>query len=187
MVRTRALVSGIVITACLVGLGLAAMASASDDNRPSSRQIAFAQQVSDLMVNEIVAALFQEFDETTPQNVEHGKQAISLIFNDLNRDMRLIGAFAPLLGGGNDRPGDRFEQTALRTALTTGEPQTAVQKVNDTWVYRRSVPLSNTLHPNCVLCHTNFTSEFFEQTNNPNQMVGALVLSVPIRTSSSNH
>jgi hypothetical protein len=71
--------------------------------------------------------------------------------------------------------------------LTTGEAQTAVQKVNDQWVYRRSVPLSNTLHPNCVLCHTNFTTEFFEHTNNPNQNVGALVLSVPIRTSSSDH
>ena len=187
MLRTRAVVSGIVVTACLTGLGLAAVTDASDDNRPTNRQIAFAQQVSDLMVNEIVAALFAEFDETTPQNVEHGKQAISLIFNDINRDMRLIGAFGPLLGGSNDRPSDRFEQTALRAALATGDAQTAVQKVNDQWVYRRSVPLTNAMHPNCVLCHTNFTSEFFERTGNPEQRVGALVLSVPIRTSSSNH
>jgi hypothetical protein len=100
--------------------------------------------------------------------------------------MRLIGTFGPLLGGPNDRPSDWFEQAAFRQALMTGEPQTAVQKVNDTWVYRRSVPLSNTLHPNCVLCHTNFTFEFFERTDNPNQMIGALVLSVPIRTSASH-
>jgi hypothetical protein len=186
MLRTRPVVAGVVITACLTAWGLRSVMLASDDNRPSDRQIEFAQQVSDLMVAEIVAALFQEFDETTPQNVEHGKQAISLIFNDLNRDMRLIGTFGPLLGGSNDRPSDRFEQTALRQALTTGEPVTAVQKVNDTWVYRRSVPLDNTLHPNCVLCHTNFTSEFFERTDNPKQRVGALVLSVPIRTSSSH-
>ena len=78
------------------------------------------------------------------------------------------------------------EMHQLRRALDTGEGQTAVQKVNDTWVYRRSVPLSNTLHPNCVLCHTTFTAEFFDQTDNPNQMVGALVLTVPIRTSSSH-
>jgi hypothetical protein len=186
MRRTRPVVAGMVVVACLAAWSVRSVMHASDDNRPSSRQIEFAQQVSDLMVNEIVAALFQEFDETTPQNVEHGKQAISLIFNDLNRDMRLIGAFGPLLGGANDRPSDRFEQNALRQALTTGEPQTAVQRVNDTWVYRRSVPLSNTLHPNCVLCHANFTSEFFERTDNPNQLVGALVLSVPIRTSSSH-
>ena len=29
--------------------------------------VAFAQHVSDLLLNELVAALFQEFDETTPQ------------------------------------------------------------------------------------------------------------------------
>ena len=133
--------------------------------------------MSDLLVNEVVAALFKEFDETTPQNVEHGKQAISLIFNDVNRDIRLVGAFGPLLGGDNDRPGDRFETTALRRALT-GESYTAVQKVNDTWYYRRSVPLSNTLHQNCVLCHTNFTADFFNSTHNPGQWVGTLVLGV---------
>src|SRR6202008_2474854 len=145
-------------------------------------RIDFAEEVSDLMFNELAAALFQGFGETTPQNVEHGKQAISLIFNDLNRDMRLIGKFGPLLGGSNDRPADRFASNALRRALA-GEAYTAVQKINDTWYFRRSVPLSNTMHPNCVLCHTNFTAEFFEQTDNPNQMVGALVLSIPIRTS----
>src|SRR6185369_10179023 len=125
----------------------------------TTRQVAFAQQVSDLMLNELVAALFKEFDETTPQNVEHGKQAISLIFNDVNRDMRLVGTFRPLLGKDNDRPSDSFENTALRLALS-GQPTTAVQQVNDTWYYRRSIPLSNTFHPNCVLCHANFTAQF---------------------------
>jgi len=185
MLRTRPIVLGIVLATALAAVRFASV-YAHDEVRPTTRQIAFAQQVSDLMVNEIVAALFQEFDETTPDNVEHGKQAISLIFNDVNRDMRLIGTFGPLLGGSNDRPGDNFEKSALRRALDTGEGQTAVQKVNDTWVYRRSVPLSNTLHPNCVLCHTTFTAEFFDQTDNPNQMVGALLLTVPIRTSSSH-
>jgi hypothetical protein len=45
------------------------------------------------------------------------------------------------------------------------------------WV---AVPLSNTLHTACVLRHTNFTPEFFAETNNPGQWVGALVLRVPI-------
>jgi hypothetical protein len=172
---------GVVITGCLAASGLAVVAHATDDDTPSARQIAFAKDVSDLLVNEVVAALFKEFDETTPQNVEHGKQAISLIFNDVNRDIRLVGAFGPLLGGNNNRASDRFETTALRRALD-GDAYTAVQKVNDTWYYRRSVPLSNTLHPNCVLCHTNFTADFFNSTNNPDQMVGALVLGVPIRS-----
>ena len=182
MVRKYPVFFGVVLTACITALGLAAIAYASDDgNPPSNRQVAFAQEVSDLMVNELVAALFTEFNETTPQNVEHGKQAISLIFNDVNRDMRLIGAFNPLLGGSNDRPNDRFETTALRRALT-GEAYTAVQKVNDTWYYRRSVPLTNTMHQACVQCHTNFTTDFFNRTNNPGQWVGTLVLGVPIKS-----
>ena len=132
------------------------------------------------MLNELLAALFQEFKETTPQNVEHGKQAISLVFNDHNRDMRLVGAFGPLLGGDNNRPNDRFEAAALKLALT-GQAYAAVEQVNDNWYYRRSIPLSNTFHQNCVLCHTNFTPEFFNSTNNPGQWAGTLALRVPIK------
>jgi hypothetical protein len=180
------LLFGIAVAGLVAALGAAAVAHGNDDAPPSSAQVAFSQEVSDLMVNEIVAALFKEFDETTPDNVEHGKKAISLIFNDLNRDMRLIGAFPPLLGGGNDRPGDNFERTALGRALT-GQPYTAVQKVNDTWFYRRSVPLSNTFHQNCVLCHANFTADFFNNTHNPGQWVGALLVRVPIKSSDDDH
>ena len=52
--------------------------------------------------------------------------------------------------------------------------------MNNSWYYRRSVPLSNQLHTTCVLCHTNFTREFFAETGNPGEWVGALVLRVPI-------
>jgi hypothetical protein len=180
MVRKHPVVVGILFAGGLAALALAGVAYAHDDDPPSPGQIAFAEEVSDLLVNEVVAALFQEFNETTPQNVPHGKQAISLIFNDANRDMRLVGTFGPLLGGANDRPNDRFETTALKRALT-GEAYTDVQRINDTWYYRRSVPLSNTLHEACVLCHTNFTAEFFNRTDNPGQWVGTLVLGVPIR------
>src|SRR5262245_6786722 len=139
----RSVSFGILVLGLAAALGRGAALRA--DNPPSAEQIAFAKTVYSLMLNELVAALFQEFNETTPDNVEHGKQAISLIFNDANRDMRLIGTFEPLLGGGNDRPADRFEATALRQALG-GDAYTSVQKVNDRWFYRRSVPLSNTLH-----------------------------------------
>jgi hypothetical protein len=131
------------------------------------------------MLNEILAALFQEFDETTPDNVHQGALAISLIFNDLNRDMRLVGTFGPLLGGRNDLPADKFERASLPAALS-GNARTSVERRSGEWVYRRTVPLSNTFHPNCVLCHTNFTQEFFDSTDNPGQWVGALVLTVPI-------
>jgi len=150
------------------------------DNPPSNEEVAFAQRTSDLLLNETLAALFQEFNETTPANVEEGKHAISLIFNDSNRDMRLIGTFAPLLGGDNDLPNDEFEQTALGLALQ-GQAYTSVERVGDQWYYRRSVALSNTFHQSCALCHTNFTPQSFKKTHNPGQWVGALTLRVPIR------
>jgi len=133
------------------------------------------------MLNELVAALFQEFDETTVANVEQGKLAISLIFNDANRDMRLVGTFAPLLGGNNDLPSDAFEEMALKVALQ-GRAYEAVERVDNRWYYRSSLALSNTFHQNCVLCHPNFTAPFFEMTKNPGQWVGALIQRVPINT-----
>ncbi|HKS41998.1 MAG TPA: hypothetical protein VJX74_15390 [Blastocatellia bacterium] len=154
--------------------------NSTTDNSPSNEEVAFAQRTSDLLLNELLAALFKEFDETTPQNVEEGKQAISLIFNNSNRDMRLIGTFGPLQGGNNDIPNDDFEQTALARALQ-GQTHTSVEQVNNRWYYRRSIALSNTFHQSCALCHTNFTDRFFRKTHNPGQWVGALTLRVPIK------
>jgi len=162
----------------LAASGLTGLGYTSDS--PSSEAVSFAQRTSDLMLNEILAALFKEFGETTPSNVEEGKQAISLIFNDSNRDMRLIGLFPPLQGGLNDLPSDSFERKSLALALK-GQANTSVERVGDRWYYRRSVALSNTFHQACVLCHTNFTPQFFQQTNNPGQWVGALTLRVPIK------
>jgi hypothetical protein len=150
------------------------------DNSPSNEDVAFAQRTSDLLLNELLAALFQEFNETTPENVEEGKQAISLIFNNANRDIRLIGIFPPLQGGLNNLPSDSFERRSLTKALQ-GQENTSVERVGDRWFYRRSIALSNTFHQSCVLCHTNFTDQFFNQTNNPGQWVGALTLRVPIK------
>jgi hypothetical protein len=168
----------IALAVLLAVAGLTGVGHTNDS--PSNEAVAFAQRTSDLMLNELLAALFQEFNETTPDNVEHGKQAISLIFNDSNRDMRLIGIFPPLQGGFNDLPSDLFEQKSLALALK-GQANTSVERVGARWYYRRSVALSNTFHQACALCHTNFTNEFFQQTNNPGQWVGALTLRVPIK------
>jgi hypothetical protein len=151
------------------------------DNSPSAEEIAFAVTTTNLFQNELFAALVQEFNETTADNVEHGKQAISLVFNNSNRDMRLIGIFPPLLGGSNNLPSDLFERRSMGLALQ-GNGNTSVERVGDRWYYRRSVPLSNTIHPSCVLCHTTFTDQFFTQTHNEGQWVGALTLRVPINT-----
>lgn len=84
------------------------------------------------------------------------------------------------IAGGN-RPSGRFERKALELALNS-QAHTAVENVDDRWYYRRSIALSNAFHQNCVLCHANFTANFFTSTHNPGQWVGALVLRVPIKT-----
>jgi hypothetical protein len=131
------------------------------NNHPSDEAVAFAKTANDLMLNELKAALFQEF-------------------NDANRDMRLIGTLQPLLGGANDLPTDSFEQRAVSRARR-GEDTWSVERMDGRWYYRSSLALSNTFHQACVLCHSNFTPQFFQQTNNPGQWVGALTLRVPIK------
>ena len=140
------------------------------DSPPDQQQVQSAQKTSDLMLATLFAALLQEFAETTPANVEEGKKSISLIFNDRNDDMRLVGMHQPLRA--NDVPQDSFEASALARAMQ-GENYTDVQKVQGKWYYRRSVALSN-FHPACAMCHTNFGPV------NNTQWVGALMLRVPV-------
>ncbi len=146
------------------------MTIARADVRPTPEQVAFATESADLLQATIVGALLQEFAETTPLNVEQGKHSISLVFDDRNESMRLVGELQPLRD--NDVPQDDFEGAALERALQ-GQGSSSVEKVEGKWVYRRSLPLSN-FHVACSLCHTNFGSV------NPTQWVGALMLQVPV-------
>ena len=165
----RACVFAALICGCFAAL-LAVSITARADTPPNTQQVEFAKRTSDLMLATLVAALLQEFAETTPANVEEGKKSISLIFNDRNEDMRLVGVQQPLRA--NDVPQDSFENTALNRAML-GEAHTDVQKVQGKWYYRRSVPLSN-FHVACAMCHSNFGPV------NTSQWVGALMLRVPV-------
>ncbi len=149
-----------------------AIASADSEHPPTQAEIDFAAGASDLMKNTVVAALLQEIGETTPQNAAQGELSISLVFNDRNKDMRLVGTLQPL--SSDDVPDDQFERDALALAMT-GQPDTAVQKVDGKWFYRRSIPLSN-FAPQCQMCHSNFSSL------SSSDWVGALMLRVPIAT-----
>lgn len=167
--RKGACVFAAVVAACLAGL-VCVPPAARADHAPDPQQVQFAQRTSNLMVATIVAALLQEFAETTPANVEEGKKSISLIFNDENESMRLVGVLQPLRSG--DVPQDAFEATALAKAMH-GEHYADTQKVQGKWYYRRSVALSN-FDPACSMCHTNFGPV------NAAQWVGALMLRVPL-------
>jgi len=166
-------VAGILGITCTIG----AIAEAHHDDSPTQAEIDFASGTSDLMVNTVVAALVQEINETTPQNAAQGSQSISLVFDDNNHNMRLVGDLDPLHD--NDYPEDRFEASALDAALT-GQAKTAVERINGDWYYRRSVPLSN-FAPQCQMCHANFAS--LSSTT----WVGALMLRIPIDTGNHHH
>jgi hypothetical protein len=171
----RLVIHGLLVTGLLTGFGRITMAH-DDGNPPSREQIASAKRTSDLLLATLLAALTQEFDETeNPEdpmvdNVGEGKRSISLVFNNRNKDMRLVGTFDPLQA--TNRPSDAFERTAHGLALA-GQAHTAVQRVDDQWYYRRSIPLSN-FRAACALCHTNF------QPGPTPDWVGALMLRVPI-------
>lgn len=157
--------------ALIVLAGLALTGLAESNKPPSPEAVTFAQQTSDLLTATLVAALLQEFDETTPANVEQGKDSISLVFDNHNPNMRLVGTFGPL--DPNNRPQDSFEAEALSKALT-GQPFTNVERVQGDWYYRRSIPLSN-FRSECALCHTNFPA------GPTTDWLGALMLRVPIK------
>ncbi len=165
---------GIAVASLIVAVGVVAIARA-DNHRPTQANIDYAKGVAQLLQNEMIAALLQEFNQATAANAAQGKVAIGLGFNDANRAIRLIGNLSPLDPG--NVPRDSFEKTALFNAVKlNGTPYEAVEQSedeNNNWFYRRSVPLSN-FHPACVICHANFGPQ------NPNEWVGALTLRVPI-------
>jgi len=155
----------------LVFVSSVGLAQQRSSHPPSDQAIDFAQRTSDLLLNTLFAALTQEFDETTPANVEEGKQSISLVFSDSHSNFRLVGTLDPLRA--NDVPQDTFESRALALALDGGQALTEVQRNNGTWFYRRSIPLS-VFRAECALCHANFAG--LDATD----WVGALMLKVPI-------
>ena len=164
----------IAVASLIIGVGAVAIVRA-DNLRPTEANIEYAKGIAQLLQNEMIAALLQEFNETTAANAAQGKVAIGLIFNDANPAIRLIGNLSPL--DPDNVPRDSFERTALFNAVNlNGTPFEAIEQSQDednNWFYRRSIPLSN-FHPACVICHTNFGPQ------NPNEWVGALTLRVPI-------
>lgn len=154
---------------CLVIFVGVGTSSSLAEQLPQEENVLFAKKTADLLQAELFAALLQEFKETTPDNVEQGKQAVSLIFADSQTNFRLVGQEEPIRN--NDLPQDTFEQQSLQLALQ-GKPSDTVEKVSGKFFYRRSIPLAN-FDPSCALCHHNFGAV------NPEQFVGALLLKVP--------
>lgn len=160
-----------IILFCLMSLVGVSVSSSLAEQPTNQDNFVFATETADLLQAELFAALVQEFSETTPENVEQGKLAISLIFDDSHTNFRLIGQEEPI--SSNDLPQDSFEQQALELALK-GETFDTFEKVRGKFFYRRSIPLAN-FDSSCALCHQNFGAV------DPEQFVGALVLKIPTK------
>ena len=148
-----------------------------EDEFPSQEAIDFATETTVRLTDELFAALLNEFNATTPANAPNGIEAIQIIFNNGNDNMRLVGVNVPF--DVDNIPRDPFEIEAHTKALVGEELQEVRRDGDDDdgqFFLRTSIPLSN-FHANCVLCHTNFGPQ------DATQWVGALMLKVPINGS----
>lgn len=133
---------------------------------PDPADEAFASGVADAMVDRIVALLFREFAVTTEDNAATGIEAISNVFYDGNRTMRLVGDVEPLQD--NNYPQDDFERQALALAKA-GQNFSRTERVRGRWWVRKSIAVSTDFSPSCVFCHPNFATL-------SNHWVGALMV-----------
>jgi hypothetical protein len=140
------------------------------DNPPTAEDKAFTINVADTLQGRIFALLLNEFANTSADNFEAGTVAISLVFDDNNQSLRLVGTLEPLRS--NDAPQDKFEFDALKEAML-GNSTEGFYKANDKYYFRRSVPLKN-FDNSCAICHQNYASPA------DNAYVGALMLKVPV-------
>ena len=139
---------------------------------PSDEAIAFAQRTSDLLLATLFAALTQEFDETTTENVEEGEGCrlgwCSVTRTPTSGSSASSARCARTTGRKTSSSGARSGRR-----WRNGELVEEVQRVDGDWFYRRSIPLS-VFRAECVLCHTNFSGL------GATDFVGALMLKVPI-------
>ncbi len=143
---------------------------AKSSHNPSAAAEAFANDVADAMVDRIVALLFREFAVTTAANAAVGTEAISNIFHDGNRSMRLVGDVEPLQL--SNLPQDDFERDAL-AAAKLGQNFSRTERSKGTWYVRKSIAVATTFSTSCVHCHGNFDGL-------ANPWVGALMVKAKV-------
>jgi Protein of unknown function (DUF3365) len=177
----KLVIQAVIASVLIIGFGITAMTSqASSYNKPAlnSPAVVHASQTTDILRDRLFAALGQEFERTTRETAAKGSDAISIIFNDRNHDMRLIGTVGPLRP--NDRPKDAFERMVVTKALTKQlQPTDVIEAVDGKsgeWYYRRAIPINNQMASTCVLCHANYRTLPANK-----QTVGALALRVRIK------
>ena len=139
-----------------------------EQSEPSASAIADSQAVAATHRSRTLAALFEEFRTTTPQNARINSRAISNLFFDGNPFMRLVssGDFTPIQASG--RPITRFEADAIASFKAGGPGYFArLDRVGPAWVWCEAVALNNgallagtDMDPNvCRTCHQSFPTD----------------------------
>ena len=135
---------------------------------PSPAAVADSQAVAATHRSRTLAALFEEFRTTTPQNAPINSRAISNLFFDGNPLMRLVssGDFAPLQASA--RPMTRFEADAI-ASFKGGGPGffSRLDRVGPVWMQCEAIALNNgaflvgtDMNPNvCQTCHSSFPAD----------------------------
>ena len=145
-----------------------AVAGSPHNNQPSPAAIADSQAVAATHRSRTLAALFEEFRTTTPQNARINSRAISNLFFDGNPMMRLVsgGDFAPIQA--TSRPITKFEADAIASFKAGGPGYFArLDRVGPAWVWCEAVALNNgallagsDMDPNvCQTCHQSFPTD----------------------------
>jgi len=149
-------------------LEMAVTESQFDASDPSPAAVADSQAVAATHRSRTLAALFEEFRTTTPQNARINSRAISNLFFDGNPLMRLVtsGDFAPIQA--SSRPITRFEADAIASFKAGGPGYFArLDRVGPAWVWCEAVALNNgallagtDMDPNvCRTCHQSFPTD----------------------------
>jgi len=144
------------------------MAAQQGPPAPSAAAVADSEAVAATHRSRTLAALFEEFRTTTPDNARINSRAISNLFSDGNPLMRLVssGDFSPIQQSAN--PISRFEADAIASFKAGGPGVFArVDRVGPRWVWCEAVALNNgallagsDMDPDvCQKCHSSFPTD----------------------------
>jgi hypothetical protein len=169
-ITTRRIALLLVLTAGVAGTasGIAAGERNERNGRPSAAAIADSKAVAETHRSRTLAALFEEFRTTTPENARINSRAISNLFFDGNPLMRLVssGDFAPIQA--SSRPFTKFEADAIASFKANGPGVFArLDRVGPVWVWCEAVALNNGallegsgMEPTvCQTCHKSFPTD----------------------------
>ena len=160
-----------IVLALSTGLAGAAVRMAAGQGgppAPSPEAVADSAAVAATHRSRTLAALFEEFRTTTPENARINSRAISNLFADGNRLMRLVtsGDFAPIQQSAQAIT--KFEADAI-ASFKAGGPGffSRLDRVGPNWVMCEAIALNNgaflegtDMSPNvCQTCHASFPTD----------------------------